>query len=142
MNNSDKAKNLALAYENIQKEMEGFFEPHIKAWLQVQVDENSLTKEEAEADFHYSGESWNGLAFESEDWEETWQYGGYEKHYGREISIPFEFFDNPEEYVAKAKAKKEAAVLQRRAEKLAHEQAKVARLQRQLELAQARLNKQ
>lgn len=139
MSASEQAKNLSTAYENLKQEMEEFFEPHVKAWVKVQVNENKLTQEEADRDFTYSEDVNNGICFASEDWEETWQYGGYEKHYGREIVIPFDFFDNPDLYVKKAELERKAAEAKRKAESLAYQQAEVARLQRQLELAQERL---
>lgn len=142
MNNSDKARNLVQSFEAAKQELDTFFEPFVKEWLQVQYAENKLTKEEIENDFHFDSASDNAneVYFASEDWEETWQYGGYEKHYGREIAIPFDFLDDPKKYNEKAQALKKLRELEKEAATLAARQAEVERLQKQLTLAQKRLN--
>lgn len=75
-------------------------EPFVEEWAQLRVKHLDLLPSEASRDFHFVDLTTDdkGLIFESEDWEETWQYGGYEKHYGRTITIPFDFFDNPQPY--------------------------------------------
>lgn len=144
MNNSDTARNLVQSFEAAKQNLETFFAPFVQEWLQVKYAEGKLTKEEIENDFHFDSASDHAqeVYFASEDWEETWQYGGYEKHYGREIAIPFEFFDDPAKYNEKAQALKKLRELEKEAASLAAKQANVARLQRQLELAQENLNKQ
>lgn len=142
MKNSIKARMLVQSFDAAKQELEEFYAPFVQDWLQIQYAENKLTKEEIENDFHFDSASENAheVYFASEDWEETWQYGGYEKHYGREIAIPFEFFDNPVKYNEKAQALKKLRELEQEAARLAAQQENVKRLQRKLELAQAELN--
>lgn len=112
--------------------------PFVKEWAQLRVLHLDLMPSEADRDFTFVDmiEEDRVLIFDSEDWEESWQYGGHEKHWGRMLDIPFDFFDDPQPY------RDEANQLVRDREArgaLAMEQARNARIAAlEAELAKAR----
>lgn len=137
LNNIEKALELTSTFDALREKMETFFQPHIEAWIQTQVALNRMDKKDAEQEFVYSETTETSVIFESEDWEETWRYGGYEKHYGRSISIPLAFIDNPEQFLKDAKETQASAARQQEIQRLASQQQEIQRLQRQLEIAES-----
>lgn len=111
--------------------------PFVKDWLELAVKKQHLTPQEAARhfqfdDFGYLKASGDCLIFESEDWEETWQYGGYEKHYGRSITIPLEFFDDPEPFRVEADREVEARLAFKNRRETRDKQQRIKDLEAQL----------
>jgi hypothetical protein len=117
------AKSAIERFEQAKTEFEEAFEPYVKMWLDIQVSLGKLTPSEAEQTFRYESMDSDGAWFESDSWEETWQYGGYERHSGRDIKIPFEFFEDSQKFTTEAEAKKAAL------DKIRAQQEKARRLQ-------------
>ena len=110
----------------------------VREWVELRVLHLDLWPSDASRPFRFVEltDSDKGLIFESEDWEETWQYGGHETHSGRSIIIPFDFFDDPEPYREKAYKLKQD---RKDREALAKEQSRKAEILRlERELAKAR----
>lgn len=141
MNSITDPREIIAKFEQAKMNLEEFFNPHVDAWLEIQVTLGKLTKDEAGQTFSYDCTDPEGIWFASEDWEETWQYGGYERHCGREIAIPFEFFDDMQTFQDAAKAKK-AAIDRINAEKeKLRRQKDLQDAEAQLERAQAALRR-
>lgn len=139
MNSINEARTLTARFDEARNELETFFAPHLKAWLELETEAGNLTKLEASQDFKYSHTTDEGVIFESEAWEETWQYGGHEYHYGSETLIPFGFIDNPEKFIKEVALRKEQAELRKQEQEHARKLAEVKRAQLRLEQAQADL---
>lgn len=116
-------------------------QPFVREWVELAVKKQHLTPEEAGRDFHLDDLTTDdtGLIFESEDWEETWQYGGYEKHYGRSITIPFDFFDNPQPYRDAAEKELQDRIAFKNRFEARDKQQRVKDLERQLAKARKEL---
>lgn len=95
MPNSDSFRILANSILAKQEEFAQLIGPQLQDWLDLQVKQGSLDKQDADRDFVLEDTTEKGLIFRSEDWEETWQYGGHESHSGRTVVVPFDFLDDP-----------------------------------------------
>lgn len=100
---SKKAYELATQLFNLKEDAEEFFEPFLDLWKGIELKSTPyFRKQDAERHFTltdiHASQLGTKLIFDSEPWEETWSYGGHETHYGHTLSIPLEFFDNPEKY--------------------------------------------
>lgn len=102
MTYSQEAKDLANELTNAKRRANTFFYTRIQQWLKIQVRLNNFSKTDASRDFEFDEITDTTIDFTSEDWEETWSYGGHENHYGRTIQIPFDFFDDETPYLKKA----------------------------------------
>lgn len=99
MGDLSKAKDLAHRLTDLHKEADAFFPPHINDWLTiVRKTKPYWADKDFQQDFHFSGINDEGITFNSEEWEETWGYGGHETYPAQEITIPFDFFDNPQPF--------------------------------------------
>ena len=114
-------------------------EPHLTEWLDLQTRLEKIDAQDASQEFTFDGfdndENPKALLFKSEDWDEYWAYGGHERHYGRTVSVPLDFIDNPQTYRDEATRHEEEreAALQRYEE--ASKRDRVARLEKQLQAA-------
>lgn len=129
--------------EERTRHFHSFTENHVKEWLSLQTRLKNIEPVEANREFTFEGfdndESPTCVLFSSTDWDEYWAYGGHEKHYGQTISIPLDFFDNPQLYRDEAdqyEADRETFTRQQ-AEK--DKRSRVASLERQLAKARAEL---
>lgn len=133
------AVSLATRFFKLNDEVTEFFAPHLEEWLALEVIKERLTYKDANRDFYLSGitSDQTCLEFESTDWEESWQYGGYEKHYGKTLTIPLDFFSDPAPW-RKAAEKIAKELLDRKAFVQAQTQkSQIALLEAQLAKAKA-----
>lgn len=141
MNSITDPRERVAKFEQAKTEFEEFVTPYIDAWLEIEVSLGNLSKEDAAQTFSYDCTDPKGIWFASEDWEETWQYGGYEKHYGREVLVPFEFFEDMQTFQDEAKAKKAAIERINAAKEKSRRQQAVKEAEARLEYAKAELRK-
>lgn len=102
MTYSTEAKDLANELTNAKRRASSFFYPRIQQWLKIQVRLDKINKKDADREFHFDEITEHTIDFISEDWEETWSYGGHEQHFGHTIQIPFGFFDDATPYLKQA----------------------------------------
>lgn len=133
---SQKAADYANALTAARRQAEIFFYQPIRQWLKIQVRLGNLTKNEASQTFNFEEVTTQTIDFKSEDWEETWSYGGHETHYGRCIQIPFGFFDDETPYLKEADDYEYEQEQRREATRARTGLAKIRRLES--ELAEAR----
>lgn len=148
---SNEPNNTSLAFLTLgkilierQEQFAKLSEPHIKEWLSLQVRLGKIDAVDANrGGFEFCGfdndDSPSAVLYESEDWEEYWAYGGYEKHYGQTLAIPLDFFDNPQPYRDEADQYEadRTTFIRQQAEK--DKRNRVANLERQLAKARAEL---
>lgn len=102
MTYSQEAKDLANELTHAKRRANTFFYTRIQQWLKIQVRLGKITKVDAERDFEFVEIHDDHIEFESDDWEETWSYGGHETHYGNTIRIPLAFFDDETPFLKEA----------------------------------------
>lgn len=147
---SNEPNNTSLAFLTLgkilierQEQFAKLSEPHVKEWLSLQTRLKNIEPVEASREFTFEGfdndESPTFVLFSSTDWDEYWAYGGHEKHYGQTISIPLDFFDNPQPYRDEADQYEtyRETFIRQQAEK--DKRSRVASLERQLAKARAEL---
>lgn len=102
MSNSQKARDLAHAVEAANRQASAFFYPHVQQWLKIQFRLGRLNQKDADREFTFDEITEDTIDFISEDWEETWAFGGREQHFGHAIRIPFAFFDDETPFLKEA----------------------------------------
>ena len=133
---------LGLALQDRQRQFHQFTDSHVKEWAQLQVKHNRLDPADTEREFMFDGFTSqqaenDALFFTSEDWEDTWAYGGAEHHYGETLCIPLDFFDNPEGYRAAAELVASSREAREAYNKAESKKARIALLEIQLANARA-----
>lgn len=131
---STQAKLHALTALSSIQTFESFVAPHVDKWLEIEIIHNRLEPEDILKKFTLTAfdEKEEALTLQSEDEYVYLGYSEYEMRYGNSISIPLDFFDDPEKYLAEAqeaKATREKAEIQRQ---IAAKREMITRLERQL----------
>ena len=132
-----KAQDLANRLASVKLEADVFFQPFISDWLSIlRKTKTWLTEEDSCQLFHFVEINDVGITFASDDWDEYAGLGGYDTRPGQEITIPFDFFDDPTPFRDHAnQVADERAKNAQKSEKRAA-QATVKRLQSELKDAQ------
>lgn len=106
----------------------------VREWAQLRVKHLDLLPSDASREFKFDDltDDDKGMIFVSEDWEETWSYGGNEQHCGRTIVVPFAFFDDPQPFRDEAEKLVENRKLRQANIKEQNRKAEIARLEAQL----------
>lgn len=137
--NSIIARNRAATFLTAKADAEQFFGPHLQRWLDLEVKEGNLSNHEAQQEFLPTEVTATGIEFESGMSEETWNYGGYELHYGNTVTIPFEFFDDPKPFEEALEQKLKAREDEKSALTAKAKKDQIRRLETQLAKARAEL---
>lgn len=128
-----QAKALAQAVIDANREADEFFAPHVEKWLDIQVKLDLLDEDLAERCFRPVSITDVSIRFDCEPFE-VHDYRSFWRD-GTSITVPLDFFDNPEPYEQQVKDHLDTIEAARKSNDRYKKLARVADLQAALEKA-------